>query len=380
MPHVVVVGAGVFGSWTAHYLHGAGAEVTLIDQYGPANPRASSGDQSRILRCGYGADEIYSDLARRSLDQWRSLEARAGGTRLWHPCGVLLLAAADDPYFVATRNTLERGGFSMEVLDGPQLRAHYPHIDASDIAMAMVEPECGVLMARRAVRTLVSELTRSGVKVLRGRVRVAASAGRLRRVRLADDESVQGDFFVFACGPWLPSVFPSLLGGRIRPTRQTVVYFGTPAGDDRFGPSRTPAWIDRPAGIYGVPELEDGGLKVGIDEHGPPIDPDTEDRVPSVDAIARARGWVERRFPAMKGAPVVGARVCQYENTSNGDLLIDRHPDHDNVWLVGGGSGHGFKHGPAVGERAARLLLTGDATHPRFSLQSKGTHAARSVF
>ena len=380
MPHVVVVGAGVFGVWTAHHLRAAGASVTLIDAYGPASFRASSGDQSRILRCGYGADEIYSDLARRSRDQWRSLEARAGGMPLWHQCGVLLLAAADDPYFVATRNTLERGGFAADVLDGQQLRARYPHLDANDISMAMVEPECGVLMARRAVRTLASELARSGTQLLRGRVRVAASPGRLRGVRLADDESVQGDFFVFACGPWLPSVFPSLLGGRIRPTRQTVVYFGTPAGDDRFGPSRTPAWIDRPAGIYGVPELEDGGLKVGIDEHGPPIDPDTYDRVPGVDAIACAREWVERRFPAMKGAPVVGARVCQYENTSNGDLLIDRHPDHDNVWLVGGGSGHGFKHGPAVGEQTARLVLTGDATHPRFSLATKGTHAARAVF
>jgi glycine/D-amino acid oxidase-like deaminating enzyme len=246
--------------------------------------------------------------------------------------------------------------------------------------MAMVEPDCGVLMARRAVRTLAGELVRSGVRLLRGKAMVHVAAGRLRSIDLAGGGAIDGDAFVFACGPWLPSVLASSLAGRIRPTRQTVVYFGTPAGDDRFGPARTPAWIDRPAGIYGVPELEDAGLKVGIDEHGPAIDPDHDDRTPAPEAIARARQWVERRFPAMKGAPVVGTRICQYENTSNGDLLIDRHPDYDNVWVVGGGSGHGFKHGPAVGGHAANLVLTGADTHPRLSFASKGTHAARTVY
>jgi monomeric sarcosine oxidase len=379
MPQVVVVGAGVFGTWTAHHLHAAGCEVTLVDAYGPASPRASSGDQSRILRCGYGADEIYSQFARQSLDDWRALEQRAG-VSIWHRCGVLLLAAAADPYAIATRETLERGGYALEMLDARQLRERYPHLDAGDISMAMVEPECGVLMARRAVRALASELARSGVRLVRAKATVSQPSGRLRSIELARGSALGADAFVFACGPWLPSVLAASLAGRIRPTRQTVVYFGTPAGDDRFGPAHTPAWIDRPAGVYGVPELEDAGLKVGIDEHGPPIDPDTDDRTPAPESIARARQWVERRFPAMKGAPVVGTRICQYENTSNGDLLVDRHPDYDNVWVVGGGSGHGFKHGPAVGAHAATLLLSGANTHPRLSFDSKGTHAARTVY
>jgi monomeric sarcosine oxidase len=380
MPHVVVVGAGVFGTWTAHHLRLKDVRVTLIDAYGPASFRASSGDQSRILRCGYGADEIYSELARRSLEQWRALEVRAARQQLWHRCGVLLLAAANDPYFIATQQTLERGGFRIEILDAQALRTRVPHLDAADIALAMVEADCGVLLARRAVRTLAAELMRTGTTFLRGHVVAPPPSGPLHAVRLADGTDVAGDAFVFACGPWLPSVFPSTIGRRIRPTRQTVVYFGTPPGDARFGPVQTPAWIDRPAGIYGIPELEDGGLKVGIDEHGPTIDPDTDDRVPSPEQISRAREWVERRFPAMKGAPVVGSRICQYENTSNGDLLIDRHPGHDNVYLVGGGSGHGFKHGPAVGEQAAALVMTGAETHPRFSLATKGIHAARTVY
>jgi monomeric sarcosine oxidase len=379
MPQIVVVGAGVFGTWTAHHLLAAGCEVTLVDAYGPANPRASSSDQSRILRCGYGAAEIYSEFARRSVEQWRALQKRAG-VPVWHPCGVLLLADARDPYAIATWDTLERGEYGVDVLEPRQLRARYPHLDASDVSLALLEPHGGVLMARRAVRALASELVRSGARLLRGKAVVSTTSGPLRAIGLAGGGEISGDAVVFACGPWLPSVLASSLAGRIRPTRQTVVYFGTPSGDDRFGHTHTPAWIDRPAGIYGIPEIEDAGLKVGIDEHGPPIDPDSDDRTATPDAIARARAWVERRFPAMKGAPVISTRICQYENTSNGDLLIDRHPDYDNVWVVGGGSGHGFKHGPVVGELAASLVLTGAATHPRFSFESKGTHAARTVY
>ena len=379
MPQVVVVGAGVFGTWTAHHLVSAGCGVTLVDAYGPANPRASSSDQSRILRCGYGADEIYSAFARRSVEQWRALQERAG-VPIWHPCGVLLLADAGDPYAIATRHTLEQGGYAIEVLAPSGLRNRYRHLEASDVSMALLEPDCGVLMARRAVRALAAELERSSVRLMRGKAVVAAKSGRLRAIGLAGGGEITGDAFVFACGPWLPSVLAPSLARLIRPTRQTVVYFGTPAGDDRFGRAQTPAWIDRPAGIFGIPELEDAGLKVGIDEHGPPIDPDTDDRTPAPDMIARARAWVERRFPAMKGAPVIGTRICQYENTSNGDLLIDRHPDYDNVWVVGGGSGHGFKHGPVVGELAANLVLTGAQTHPRLSFESKGTRASRTVY
>ena len=379
MPQVVVVGAGVFGTWTAHHLVAAGCGVTLVDAYGPANPRASSSDQSRILRCGYGADEIYSAFARRSVEQWRALQERAR-VPIWHPCGVLLLADAGDPYAIATRHTLEQGGYAIEVLAPSGLRNRYRHLEASDVSMALLEPDCGVLMARRAVRALAAELERSSVRLMRGKAVVAAKSGRLRAIGLAGGGEITGDAFVFACGPWLPSVLAPSLARLIRPTRQTVVYFGTPAGDDRFGRAQTPAWIDRPAGIFGIPELEDAGLKVGIDEHGPPIDPDTDDRTPAPDTIARARAWVERRFPAMKGAPVIGTRICQYENTSNGDLLIDRHPDYDNVWVVGGGSGHGFKHGPVVGELAANLVLTGAQTHPRLSFESKGTRASRTVY
>ena len=376
---VVVIGAGVFGAWTAHHLLESGAGVTLVDAYGPANSRASSGDESRIIRCGYGPDEIYSRWARESLGAWRGLSGGSGAPPLFHACGVLWLAG-DDAYTRATWDTLQSGGHAVQRLDARVLQDRFPHIDAAGIAAALLEPDCGVLMARRAVQALVAQLERRGARVLRARVRPPAARQTLDAIHADDGRELRGDAFVFACGPWLPAVFPDLLAGRIRPTRQVVVYFGTPPGDDRFGPAHTPAWVDFAAGIYGVPDLEQRGVKVGIDRHGPPFDPDRGERVADRASIETAREWLARRMPALALAPVLESRVCQYENTETGDFLIDRHPGFDNVWIAGGGSGHGFKHGPAVGRYTAGLVRGTAGIEPRMAIATKGVTPRRRVF
>ena len=376
-----MIGAGAFGAWTAHHLSRAGARVALVEAYEPGHSRSSSGDESRILRYGYGADEIYSRFARRAREQWRQLDERNfSGLSLWHPCGVLWLAPDGDAYAADTRATLQRGNYPIELLDSATLRARYPHLDAADVGTAMLEPEGGVIMARRSIQALASGLSRAGVRLIRGRAVKPIVPGRVSSLQLTDGTALAGDTFVFACGAWLPSVFPELLGQRIMPTRQVVMFFGTGAGDDRFIAARTPAWIDFASGIYGIPELEGRGLKVGIDAHGTPFDPDTGDRIVDATSIETARAWLRRRFPGMGDAPLVESRVCQYENTATGDFLIDRHPDHENVWLVGGGSGHGFKHGPAVGEYVAGLIAGDTTPEGTFALATKGTVPGRAVF
>jgi len=185
---------------------------------------------------------------------------------------------------------------------------------------------------------------------------------------------------VFACGPWLPKVFPDLLGERIFPTRQEVFYFGPPAGDDRFRAPAMPVWVDFSEEIYGLPDFEGRGFKVSLDRHGLAIDPDTGSRVFTPETLAAVRGFVGRRFPALKDAPLVLSEVCQYENTSNGDFLIDRHPERENVWLVGGGSGHGFKHGPALGEYVTARIVEGGKVEDRFSLATKEKFQKRAVY
>jgi sarcosine oxidase len=377
---VVVVGAGVFGTWTAHYLHERGATVTLVDAYGPGNSRSSSGDETRIVRCGYGPDEIYSELARRSREHWRALSDRLGRPEpLWHPASVLWMAAGSDQYTTDTRNTLTRLGMPPEVLAAAEVSSRFPQFDIEGIEVALLERDCGVVTARRAVRALAADLEQRGVTIVAARVE-APTTSHARVLRTPDGGELAGDGYVFACGAWLPSVFETLLQDRIRPTRQVVAYFGTPSGDKRFTAAEMPVWIDFPSGIYGTPDIDGRGVKVGIDEHGGPIDPDSAERIADPWSLARAREWLARRIPALARAPVIESRVCAYENSDTGDFLIDRHPAHDNVWIVGGGSGHGFKHGPAVGELTARMVLDGEQPGPRFAIVNKGADARRTVY
>jgi sarcosine oxidase len=378
---VAVIGAGVFGAWIAYCLRKAGATVLLVDAYGPAHARASSGGESRIIRMGYGDDEIYTRSAMRSLALWLEFFEKVRQP-LFHPTGVLWTAAPGDPYTESTRQTLARCGVRFEALSTAGMKLRYPQMEFAAGAWGIFEPESGALMARRAVEAVVADAVRNGVAFLPEVVVAPAGQGALASIRTGTGQAIRAGAFVFACGPWLPKLFPGLLGKRIELTRQEAFFFGTPPGDRRFAPPAMPVWIDfsDPRGPYGFPDLEDRGVKIALDEHGPPIDPDSADRIPSAGGLAAAREFLAGRFPALRHAPLLEARVCQYENTSSGDFLIDRHPDFTNVWLVGGGSGHGFKHGPAAGEYVTALLLNGAATEPRYSLATKTEAHRRKVF
>jgi sarcosine oxidase len=381
----VVIGAGCFGAWTAHELLRAGHSVLLLDAYGPAHSRASSGGESRVIRMGYGADELYTRWSQRSLAAWKVL-AECTQRPLFREAGMLWLVGAGGGYVEETQRTLSRVGVEHERLSVATLADRFPQISTDGIAWALWEPGSGVLMARQSIQALVAEDVRAGLDYRTAAIAslesaaMAASAcgGKLDRIVTSDGEAISAGTFVFACGAWLPKVFPTLLGTRIFPTRQEIFFFAPPAGDPSF--AVMPAWFHHPALVYGIPDLEHRGFKISIDKHGAAIDPDTEDRIPSAEGLAAARAYLAQRFPKLRDAPLAESRVCQYENTSNGDFIIDRHPDNDNVFIVGGGSGHGFKHGPAVGEYAARLTMVGVGDEPRFALASKASVQRRGVF
>jgi monomeric sarcosine oxidase len=376
---VIVVGAGVFGAWTAWQLRAAGRSVLLVDQYGPANARASSGGESRVIRMSYGPDETYTRFSWRSLAKWKAFFGEVGRPELFQRTGVLWMTKDEDTNAAASLRALEASQIPHERLDERELRKRYPQIAVIDGGSAILEPESGALLARRAVQAVVADAIRKGVEYQVTAVEPPAGEGRLEALRTASGEPLRAGAFVLACGPWLAKVAPRALAGRIFPTRQPVFFFGVPKGDTRFSAPALPTWLDFGQGFYGMPDIEGRGLKVANDQHGPEFDPDTGERVAGADALAEARAFLEERFPGMRGAPLAEARVCQYENTSNGDFVIDRHPGYENVWLCGGGSGHGFKHGPAVGEYTAERVLKGDATDPRFTLASKQTVQKRSV-
>lgn len=376
-----VIGAGVFGAWTAHYLRQSGASVVLLDAYGPGNSRASSGGETRVIRMGYGADELYTKWSMRSLPAWQEFSRRSG-LKLFHRSGVLWLATEGDAYTEAMWTVLNRNGVPCEKLGREEVRQRFPQLRFPDVTWAVLEPESGLLLARQAVQAVVEDAVKQGMDYLHAAVTAPDGSGKLTEIRTGGGEAVSAGAFIFACGPWLQKLFPELLGDRIFPTRQEVFFLGPPAGNSDFQAPKMPVWLHHghPDIPYALPEIEGRGFKIAFDHHGPEIDPDNETRVPGAASVDRLRAFLREHIPALENAPIVETRVCQYENTWNGDFLIDRHPDFANVWLAGGGSGHGFKHGPALGEYLSKVIVEGAPAELRFSLSSKQRKQRRAVY
>lgn len=376
---VAVIGAGVFGVWTAWHLQRAGKRVLLLDKYGPGNARASSGGETRVIRMAYGPDEVYTRMSQQSLGLWQRMFDDIARPELFRATGVLWLLPADSAVGAASLATLQHVGIEHQQLDSAELAQRYPQLRVPRGGWGILEPGSGGLLARRAVQAVAAECVRRGVDVCIAEVAVPDASGPRARISTTSGMAINADQFVFACGPWLGSVLPDALGGRLFPTRQEVFYFGTPSADRQFGAAALPIWLDFDRDFYGFPDLDGRGFKVAHDSHGGPIDPDCAERTPTPARIADARAFLARRFPALADAPLLSSEVCQYENTCNGDFVIDRHPGFDNIWIAGGGSGHGFKHGPAVGDYAARCILGTVIVEPRFSLASKTTDQRRAV-
>ena len=375
---VAIIGAGVFGAWIAYLLRQSGRSVILLDTHGAGHTRASSGGESRLIRMGYGDAEFYTRWAMQSLTGWTALFA-AKQQPLLHQTGVLWIAKPGDVTTQATLKTLRRLEIRCEVLNAVELANRYPYMKLDKKAWGVLEPDSGVLMARRAVQTVVNAAIDLGVEYRITEV-MPPPETRWPSLATASGGHIHASTYVYACGAWLPKMFPGLLGNRIFSTRQEVFYFGCPNGNQAFTSPQLPAWIDFDNEVYGMPDLDGRGLKVGIDRHGPPFDPDTGDRRVSLEGLRMARTFLRLRFPALDSAPLLETRVCQYENTSTGDFLLDRHPDYKNVWLVGGGSGHGFKHGPAVGKYVTDRIEDEGPVEPRFALSSKQPVQQREIF
>jgi sarcosine oxidase len=377
---IAVVGAGVFGAWSAYQLRLAGLSVLLIDAYGPGNSRASSGGESRIIRLGYGPDEIYSRSSQRSFTLWQQLFEQAG-QQLFQKTGVLWLAREHDAYCEATLATLQCINANIERLDSDELVRRFPQLQFGPTTWGILERDSGVLLARRAVQAVAAQAQMNGVEYLQEAMAPPqATQGKLSSIQTISGSEITAGQFVFACGPWLPKLFPDLLRELIHVTRQEVIFLGVPPGDDSFNHGVMPTWIDFNDLVYAMPNLDGRGFKLAIDAHGEEFDPDSGERVVSTAGLKAAREYLAKRVPRLADAPVMETRVCQYENTSNGDFLIDRHPAFENVWIVGGGSGHGFKHGPVVGEYVARMILGEGVEEKRFTLATKERVQERQVY
>ena len=363
---VAVIGAGAFGGWTALWLRRMGAEVTLVDAWGAGNARASSGGESRLIRASYGSRRIYSEMVARAHEIWKEYEAR-WNDRLLFPIGMLRMRSGENEYTKAAVPILRELGLPVEELDGDELARRFPQINPEGLTYGVFERDAGYLLARRGCERVLREFVEAGGSFRRAEAAPGGmDGGRMREIRLADGSAVEADVFVFACGPWLAKLFPEFDPPLVRPTRQEVFYFGPPAGRADLTEEEFPTWIEGP--FYGIPATRFRGFKIADDRRGADFDPTDGDRTPSAKGIREAREYMEHRFPGLKGAPLIEARVCQYEQSADGELIVDTHPEADNVWIAGGGSGHGYKLGASLGEMLAGQALGEREKEPFFGL------------
>jgi len=350
-PHIKVIGAGAFGGWTALHLLERGARVTLVDAWGPGNSRASSGGETRVIRAIYGPDRVYVEMVKRSFALWEQLDPS-----LYTETGVLWMHRGDDAYVRSSLPILTELGFPVDHIPLADASRRYPQIDFNGVQSVWLERRAGALSARRACEVVRDAFVKAG--------------GTYRTEVAKPDAQSGADIYVYACGPWLGKLFPDVIGNAVRPTRQEVYYFGPPRGSELYQPGRMPVWIDFGKRIvYGIPDIHGRGFKLADDTRGVANDPTTANRTPTAAGIARARRLLAERFPELAKAPLISSEVCQYENSPDGNLIIDRHPGAKNVWLLGGGSGHGFKLSPAVGEMAAAAILEGSEVPAPFRLE-----------
>ncbi len=360
-PHVAVIGAGAFGGWTALHLLEHGARVTLLDAWGPGNSRASSGGETRIMRGTYGPDQPYSQLAARALKLWEKYERR-WKRQFLHRTGVLwMVSSHDDAYERGSLGMLREARIKFREFSTAEMKKRWPQINFDGVHWGIFEPECGYLDARASCQAVVDAFVAEGGEYRQAEVLRGGLEASVPHLRLSDGARLKADQYVFACGPWLGELFRKTIGDFIRPTKQDIFFFGPPARHaDYFTDVHMPVWGDHGKRFfYGIPGSDCRGFKMADDTRGPAFDPTRGERVVSQATLKRVREYLALRFPAMKDAPLIETRVCQYEQTADSNFILDRHPKMENVWILGGGSGHGFKHGPALGEMAAELVLKG---------------------
>ncbi len=363
-PDVVVIGAGVFGVWTAFYLRELGAKVTLLDAYGAGNSRASSGGESRILRADYGDRLLYSRMNIRAHELWSKWQEE-WGTEFLLSTGRLTLG--DRKYrekAKAAQGRLSGLGIESEILEQTELAKRWPQLRSEGIDVGLYFPGGAggsTLMAREATRITCENFVKYGgsFQIERAEAGVVDN-GRLRSVRLNSGKSLEADKYIFACGPWMAKVFPEIFSDQLKVFRRDVFFVGSPPGDPGYAYPNFPVWSfvnSEDIRYYGMPDIHGRGLKVAPWPDYNSIDVDMDDRLSNTYELKRVREFVSRRFPGLKDQPFMESRVCQLTFSSDEHFIVDQHPDAANLWFVCAGSGHGFKHGPALGEYVADRVL-----------------------
>ncbi len=364
MPHseTIVAGGGIAGLMTAISLARRGHGVTLIDRWEPGHARASSSDYNRVIRAIHGRDHFYTRWARDARLRWLELEQETGA-KLYYECGTLILATEGHCHWEDdTAATFDALGVPYHRYSADEIRAFFPQFDPRNVSYALYEPEAGMIMAHRALIAGVALLRSLGGKVRRGRVTTDASERPM-----LDGKPLEADLVVIATGPWMAEMFPRTVKPLTTVVGVNVLYTSTPDGSEAFDQTHMPCWIDHGEGSFGLPSVEGSGVKAAVvipDQ----IDLDNDERLIRQKTLARTRRYIDKRLPGLTGQRVVDSKFNQIVMTPDTHFIIDFHPEHRNVLLAGGCSGHLFKHGPVFGDFVAGIGLGDFGTPDRFRL------------
>ena len=364
--NIIVVGGGIAGSMTALHLQRRGEQVTLIDRWEPGHPRAASSDYNRVIRAISGRDEFYTRWARESRARWLELMAETG-QNLMYECGALILATAGHcDWEDATSETFDKVGVPYYRFSQDEIRARFPQFKVDEISYALFEPEAGLLMAHRCVITTVDLFKKEGGIVKRGTVTTDANERPM-----LDGHALEADTIVIATGAWMAEMFPRTIKPISAIMGINVLYTSTPDGSDAFDMENMPCWIDHGQGSFGIPSSEGSGVKAAVVIPNTPIDINNDERLIERQSLNKTRQYIRHRLPGLEGQRVVDSKFNQVILTPDTHFVLDWHPEHANVLLAGGCSGHLFKHGPAFGDFAAGVAVRDYGTADRFKIANR---------
>jgi glycine/D-amino acid oxidase-like deaminating enzyme len=352
----VIAGGGVFGTTAALELAGRGHRVSLVDAAELPAPRAASTDVSKVVRREYGSDELYLRLATGAIDGWRRWNEE-WPERLYHEDGLLVLAARslDEPGFAGDSwRALLAAGCSPRRLAAGEIGRRFPAWGGHGDGEAFFHAAAGWAESGRVVARLLELARAAGVDVLAGDGAVALLVGErgVEGVRTGSGRELRADETLVACGVWAPRLAGLEWG--MRATAQPVFHL-RPRRPERFVAERFPVFMADIAatGWYGFPlHPREGVVKVARHGVGRPADADDARQV-TADEREALRAFLAGTLPELLDAEVVAARACLYCDTADGHFWIDRDPEREGLTVAAGGSGHGFKFAPVLGELIA---------------------------
>ena len=358
MYDAVIVGAGVMGSAVAYWLSRAGKRVALLDKYSPGHVRASSADESRMVRYQYRGQTLYTEMVAAAVELWKEFD-RGMGTSFYREQGALALQARpDNAPFIEGYEGLLQLGYQPQWLDAGAVRRRYPQFANVDSGY-LLESLGGYVAAGPVTQALAQAAADLGADLQTGAevTELRESGGRVTRAITRDGRSFEADVFVIAVGSWTPGLLPELPIA-IQSTAERLHYL-TPPDPAAYSYPRLPPFFVMDTNFYGFPVHWRGCVKVADDTIGASFAPDRDREHEDPEALAKLRDFLRRHMPGLSEAAVVYSKTCTYSMTPDTDFVIDYLPNRENAIIAAGFSGHGFKFGILIGQILADLATRG---------------------